>query len=121
MPFKAPRICTCGKVVPANILCECQKARKRARDKSYEGKRPTARQRGYDKAWEDAAKLFLSRPENRFCVICGMTATVVDHRIAFKGNEALRMDPKNWQAMCRPCNSRKNVRSETGFGKTPKL
>ena len=120
MPFKAPRICACGKKVPAGIKCECQKATKRASDKIYDAKRPNARQRGYDKEWERAAKRFLSCSENRACVICGELATVVDHRIAFKGDDALRMDVQNWQPMCRPCNSRKNVRREGGFGRKPK-
>lgn len=117
MPFKAPRICSCGKVVPSGVKCECQKARKRASDKIYDAQRPSARQRGYDKEWEKAAKRFLMQPRNRLCVLCGAEATVVDHKIAFKGDDALRMDPTNWQPMCRPCNSRKNVRAEGGFGR----
>lgn len=120
MPIRAPRICSCGKVVPAGVRCECQKARKRESDRIYDAKRPSARQRGYDKEWERVAKAFLSRPENRCCVVCGDPATVVDHRIAFKGDDSLRMDSANWQPMCRPCNSRKNVRREGGFGRKPK-
>lgn len=120
MPTRAPRICSCGKVVPFGIKCECQKARKRASDRIYNAKRPSARQRGYDKEWELAALGFLGQPENRRCVVCGEQATVVDHKIAFKGDNALRMDPANWQPMCRPCNSRKNVRKEGGFGRRPR-
>lgn len=93
---------------------------KKARDAVHDAKRPSARQRGYDSEWEKAAKRFLNRPGNRACVVCGERATVVDHRIAFKGNDILRMDVRNWQPMCRPCNSRKNVRQEGGFGRKPK-
>jgi len=121
MPYRGPRICSCGKIAPAGTACECQKARKRASDKIYDAKRPSARQRGYTKEWELAARRFLASPGNGACVACGARATVVDHRIPFKGDEGLKWDRNNWQPMCRACNSRKNVRSEGGFGRKPRV
>lgn len=120
MPYRAPKVCGCGKVVAPGAKCECQRARKRAADKIYDAKRPSARQRGYTKEWELAARRFLNSPGNGYCVACGERANVVDHRIPFKGDERLKWDRANWQPMCRACNSRKNVRSEGGFGRKPR-
>lgn len=117
MPMRAPRICSCGKVVPYGVKCECQRARKRAADKLYDAQRPSARQRGYTKEWEREAKAFLALPGNGRCVVCGEKATVVDHKRSIKAAPHLRMEKSNWQPMCRPCNSRKNVRQEGGFGR----
>ena len=40
-------------------------------------------------------------------------ATLVDHVIPHRGNEALFWDESNWQSMCDACHSRKTATEET--------
>lgn len=99
MPFKSPRVCGCGKVVPSGIACECQKRRKALIDKL----RPTARERGYDTKWDKARAGYLSAHPD--CHRCPNPATVVDHKIPHDGNMKLFWDHNNWQPLCAPCHN----------------
>lgn len=99
MATKAPRICTCGRVVPAGERCACSMARKAAADK----RRPSARERGYNARWERERKAFLK--QHPTCCRCGAPADTVDHKEPHRGNAALFWDRSNWAAMCRPCHS----------------
>jgi 5-methylcytosine-specific restriction endonuclease McrA len=109
MPMRPPRICSCGYRIGAGALCPCQRAREKAR--------PSARQRGYDAEWQRESKLFLARPENRYCSCgCGRRADVVDHHVAHKGDRDLFWDRSNWRPMAFGCNSRKAAKQEGGFG-----
>jgi 5-methylcytosine-specific restriction endonuclease McrA len=113
MPTRPARICSCGKRVESGARCACQAASARQRDRL----RPSARQRGYDSNWERESKLFLARPENRYCSCgCGRRADVVDHHVAHKGNRDLFWDWSNWRPMAFECNSRKAAKQEGGFG-----
>jgi len=113
MPMRAPRICQCGLKVASGAICICQQRRKVDADK----RRPSARQRGYDKRWERETKEFLALPGNKYCACgCGRLANMVDHRIPHKGDLRLFWDRKNWQPMARGCNSRKAASREGGFG-----
>ncbi len=47
----------------------------------------------------------------------GERANAVDHRIPHQGDERLFWDRSNWQPSCVPCNSRKCVEQEGGFGR----
>lgn len=67
-------------------------------------KRKTA-ERGYGGRWRKERAAFLAKPENVLCVMCkaeGRTAaaTVVDHKVAHAGDEALMWDQSNWQGLC---------------------
>jgi 5-methylcytosine-specific restriction protein A len=67
-------------------------------------KRKTA-ERGYGGRWQRERKTFLARQENVLCVMCQAEgrvtlATVVDHKVAHRGNETLMWDQDNWQALC---------------------
>jgi 5-methylcytosine-specific restriction protein A len=42
---------------------------------------------------------------------------MTDHIVAHKGDMRLFWDPKNWQSLCGPCNSRKAALEEGGFGR----
>jgi len=101
MPMKGPRVCNCGKLVAAGIVCECQRERKA----SYDANRPTARQRGYDAKWQRAAKSFLAR--HPYCACgCGRLADCVDHITPHRGDMKLFWDKSNWQALASsPCHS----------------
>lgn len=113
MPWLAPRHCPHGHPAFTGPRCPfCHKASRLA----AEVRRPSARQRGYTREWQKASKAFLALPGHERCVTCGAPATVVDHRIAHKGNHFLFWDQSNWQPMCKPCNSRKAIQHEGGFG-----
>lgn len=114
MPVRAPRICSCGKVVPSGQRCACQ----RAKAKAYDAKRGTAAQRGYGTRWQHESKAFLALPGNARCACgCGRPADMVDHIRAHKGDAVLFWDRSNWQPMARACNSRKAIATEGGFGR----
>ncbi|MFE0394738.1 HNH endonuclease [Paenibacillus lactis] len=58
---------------------------------------------------------------NPLCVQCYRdnrvsAATVVDHIIPHKGDQALFWDRQNWQALCKKCHDIKTVREDGGFG-----
>lgn len=81
--------------------------------------RETANQRGYNGAWQRARLGFLQ--QNPLCVTCATTgrvtaASVVDHIKPHKGDMQLFWDSANWQALCKPCHSRKTAQSDGGFG-----
>lgn len=108
------RLCACGNLVDKGSECPCQIARRAEQQRKADAARPTAHARGYTREWAKESKRWLSLPGNDLCA-CGAPATLVDHRIAHKGDQRLFWDVANWQPSCKPCNSRKNVRSEGGF------
>lgn len=103
MPVLPPRICSCGRVVPARTRCACQRDRDHERRARFDRTRPSARQRGYDSRWEQARLDFLKRfPACRFC---GEPATVVDHIKPHRGDMRLFWRRSNWQSLCTHCHS----------------
>src|ERR1700688_4562493 len=94
MPMSPPRICACGKTVPAQVICLCQQRRKAEADK----RRPTASARGYGSKWQQARQSFLAKHPN--CAMCGEFATTVDHKIPHRGDMKLFWDSHNWQPLC---------------------
>jgi 5-methylcytosine-specific restriction endonuclease McrA len=100
MPTKAPRVCSCGKIVPANVVCLCIQRRKAEADK----RRPSASQRGYDSEWQKAASAYLAEPANHYCE-CGAPATLVRHIVSIRQRPDLRMVRSNWKPGCRRCNT----------------
>lgn len=110
MAVRAARICSCGKVVPEGATCPCQAARKAARDARADKKRGTSSQRGYTGAWDKARKEFLAR--HRWCRRCGAPASVVDHVIPHRGDQAIFWDKTQWQPLCTPCHSGAKQRQE---------
>lgn len=117
MPARAPRLCSCGKVVPSGATCPCQVQAKRKRDARHDRKRGSASQRLYDAEWRKASKAFLAR--HPYCAQCGKPldltkprVAVVDHKIPHKGDQALFWDKTNWQRLCAPCHSGAKQREE---------
>lgn len=106
-------VCACGNSVPKGERCAC----KQKRDQAYEKQRGSAADRGYNRRWQKASRLFLQDPRNWYCACgCGRMADLVDHKIAHKGDKALFWDKSNWQPMAKGCNSRKAAATEGGFG-----
>lgn len=93
--------------------CEQHKAEHRA-------DRMTSHQRGYDRQWRSASKIFLR--QHPLCVICEREgrltpATVVDHIKPHKGDKELFWDRSNWQPLCKSCHDRKTANEDGGFGR----
>lgn len=85
--------------------------RRRARQQMQE--RPSPSTVGYDRRWERARLIFLSK--NPLCVVCQERGIVsasreVDHIKPHRGDPALFWDETNWQALCKTCHSRKTMR-----------
>ena len=85
--------------------------------------RGTARQRGYDPAWDAYSRRWLAQypwcgqragggfsAEHSRCASLGerVRATVTDHIVALADGGA-HMDPRNSQSLCTSCNTRKAV------------
>lgn len=77
--------------------------------------RGTSAQRGYGSRWQKARATYLrSHP---LCVMCAsrnivMAATIVDHVIPHKGDQALFWDKDNWQSLCATCHNSHKKRLE---------
>lgn len=68
----------------------------------------TSTQRGYGYKWQKAREGFLRK--HPICEICEKSnrieaSTVVDHKIAHRGDQALFWDRNNWQALCETCHN----------------
>jgi len=105
MSGRAPRICACGRIIPAGERCPCQQQRDRERRARFDRTRPNSSQRGYDRQWQEAAKAFLAEPGNARCSNCGAPATCVAHIISIKRRPDLRMVRANWRPSCARCNN----------------
>lgn len=57
--------------------------------------------------WKEASKNFLRTYDT--CCRCGNRATVVDHIIPHRGDEALFWDESNWQPLCDKCHQLKTL------------
>lgn len=81
--------------------------------------RPSAAKRGYGPRWKKVRILQLT--QEPLCCICiddGRTvqATVVDHIVPHKGDQALMWDGNNHQSLCKSCHDRKTATEDGGFG-----
>ena len=86
----------------------------RAARKQADAVRPSARKRGYTRAWEKYRAEYLR--DHPFCVLCRAQgrrrlATVVDHIQDHKQNRRKFEDPRNHQSLCVQCHNRKSGRS----------
>lgn len=88
-----------------------------------EQSRGTSTERGYDGAWRKLRNAFLEQHPHCEHVDqptqerCTLPATDVDHVIAHRGNDALRLDWNNLQALCHAHHSSKTARHDGGFGR----
>ena len=78
-------------------------------------KRQTSAQRGYGGRWQKARETFLRRHplcidhQRRGRVVA---ATVVDHIVPHRGDQALFWDSANWQPLCKLCHDGHKQRLE---------
>lgn len=103
MPVKAPRLCPCGFVTPADTRCKCEARADQERKARFDKTRPNSSERGYNRAWEKARAGFLKH--HPFCRRCNAPASVVDHIKPHKGDSRLFWDKSNWQSLCAPCHN----------------
>lgn len=118
MPNAAPRPCTwpgCPALVHGASRCPTHR-------RKVEQQRGSAHSRGYTSAWTKARDAWLRLHPLCACPECDegrkryTAATVVDHKIAHKGDKRLFWDSSNWQSMAKPCHDRKTVIEDGGFG-----
>ena len=89
--------------MPAMFRYSNKPSRKQVQ-REHDGRRGSARARGYSAKWDRAAKAFrLSNPVCVGCAAVGRTTAsqLVDHIEPHRGNEQLFWDMSNWQALCR--------------------
>lgn len=113
-PWAAPRPCLapgCRELVKGGGRCSTHE---RKRDQE----RGTSHQRGYGAKWRAYRLRFLqAHPLCAPCLAEGRTtaATVVNHKVAHKGDPELFWDPANHEPNCRPHHDR--ITSEGDFGR----
>lgn len=78
--------------------------------------RPPTAARGYDATWQKLRAQHLA--QYPACIKCGKVdkSNHVDHIIPHKGNDRLRLDPKNLQTHCHSHHSSKTGKYDGGFG-----
>ena len=88
-----------------------------------DARRGSSTQRGYNYAWQKASRAYLAEHPLCECEDCDAgrkrvrVASVVDHKVPHRGDQALFWDRTNWQAMHKQCHDRKTVREDGGFGR----
>lgn len=75
--------------------------------------------RGYDYRWQQARLDHLRM--HPLCVYCDQAgrveaATIVDHVVPHRGDQALFWDRSNWQSLCAACHSSRKQREEHAHG-----
>jgi 5-methylcytosine-specific restriction protein A len=84
----------------------------------YDKRRGSSTQRGYGSRWQRARLAYLKA--HPLCVMCERegritAASVVDHKIPHKGDDALFWDSgSNWQGLCKQHHDRDKQREERG-------
>ncbi|MYZ44205.1 HNH endonuclease [Schauerella aestuarii] len=82
---------------------------------SWRTDKSTSAQRGYGYKWQQARLGYLrSHPLCCYCEREGRVAaaTVVDHKVAHRGDMNLFWDKANWQPLCKPCHDSIKQREE---------
>lgn len=82
-----------------------------------EGKNST--QRGYSYKWQQAREGYLSK--HPLCAMCAAEgrvklATVVDHKVAHRGDMTIFWDSDGWQALCKACHDSHAQRRDNAAG-----
>ena len=82
---------------------------KQERVAQYDKQRGSRHQRGYTNQWARISKDYLMR--HPVCVVCGHPSQETDHIIPLRRGGA--DEESNYQALCKPCHSRKTQRENT--------
>ncbi|MHB8285265.1 MAG: HNH endonuclease [Caulobacteraceae bacterium] len=103
---------------PPNQRAAQSKADRAKATVEHDQRRGSAASRGYGHRWRVARLEHLK--QHPLCVMClpriAMSATVVDHIIPHRGDQALFWDRSNWQSLCGPHHDRDKQREEHAHG-----
>ena len=97
----------------------CDQHKKTQQKRTYDTKRGTASQRGYDFRWQQYRISFLRiHPLCAECERNGIItpASIVDHIRPHKGDMKLFWDKNNHQSLCEQCHNIKTASEDGGFG-----
>jgi len=91
---------------------------RRQLQRANDAHRGSARERGYDYAWEKASKAYLR--EHPLCYYCALLSRItasrcVDHATPHRGDMELFWRRSNWRSACIECNSSKGDDDEPRF------
>jgi 5-methylcytosine-specific restriction endonuclease McrA len=120
VPMRVPRICGCGYRIAHGERCPCERQRAATAKARHDATRPSARDRGYDAAWERVRKDFLARHPMCCSPGCAEKATDVDHIVSVRERPDLRLSWSNLRPMCHRHHSRRTAR-EQGFARPQSL
>lgn len=119
MPRRPPHGCAvpgCPELVHRGARCPDHERAMRA---EIDSTRPSPSRRGYDAAWKQIRDAFLRRHSlcELDCAARGLrvSASQVDHRVPLARGGT--HNPRNLQAACAPCHSRKTAREDGRFGR----
>ena len=120
MPVAASKPCRhpgCKALVESGAYCEAHARQVR---RQYDSQRESASARGYNGRWQKARATFLAR--HPLCLMCHRegritAATVVDHIIPHRGDQALFWDTGNWQSLCKRCHDSAKQAEERARGR----
>jgi 5-methylcytosine-specific restriction protein A len=83
-------------------------------------RRETRQQRGYTDSWLEYAAWYRSQPENVLCACgCRRPSEHVDHIIPAEPGSDEWWDMEGHQALARACHTRKTIRFDGAYGKSP--
>ena len=120
MPTAAPKPCLrplcAAYAVPGRAYCASHLPAVNVERRTFtDANRENSHRRGYNGKWEKARRTFLAhRPQcaghGTLKGLCDQPATVVDHIVPHRGNQALFWDVENnWQPLCQTCHNRKSA------------
>jgi 5-methylcytosine-specific restriction protein A len=106
--------------VPTRPKTHAQLQRASSPPETRREERGTAAERGYGYRWQKARATFLRRhPLCLYCQRQGRTAvaTVVDHAVPHKGDQAKFWDTAIWTPACRACHQHVTIQYDGGHGR----
>lgn len=111
---RPPRLCSCGRTVPAGQPCSCRVQREADRKAKLDAARPSAGERGYDADWKRCRSGFLKKHFVCQQPGCNRPATEADHIVSVRERPDLRLRWSNLRALCKAHHSQRTAR-EQGF------
>lgn len=100
----------CPVLIDSGIYCPQHRMQRR---QASDQRRGSARQRGYNSRWERTRRRYLRQHPICECG-CGRLATIVHHLDGQGPNGSQGHNPKNLQALAKPCHDRITARQQPG-------
>ena len=94
------RICSCGRRVEAEVICQCRRARNQEARAKHDSTRLSSYARGYDKDWQSLRADYLASYPNCCVDGCKAEANNVDHIQSITDRPDLRLTWSNLRSMC---------------------